>query len=152
MTDLSKGIIEIEGVVLSKNTCANDFINLNNPNIDVKISKRGHTYINFLNPIVFNDIAMFVKVACYTNSDVPEIKLFPSIPPSVVDHGYGEIPKYKLDAAKQWLKGMINSEPKTSNDSCVFYKFDDVDYFSSISEDIHYGLIGGEINITFHGA
>lgn len=151
MTDLSKGIIEIDGIILSKNTKPSDFSSVPSDIAKVAVSKRGHTYVNFFNPIQANGVDVFVEVNCYLDAEVPEIKLFPKVPAELKDDGYGNIAMYKLNASKKWLEGMIDCEPNTSNASCVYYKFADVDYFSSISKDIHYGLVGGEINITFHG-
>lgn len=150
MTDLKKGIIEIDGYVVSSASQASDFDDISPETAKREVSKRGHTYVRFLTPIVANEVAMYVNVAFYTDSQIPEIELRPSIPPELKGR-YEEVAKYKLSVAKRWLKGMIASEPHASNNSCVFYKFDDVDYFSSISNDVHYGLVGGEISITYHG-
>ena len=47
MTDLSKGILEVEGITLSQNTKASDFDNVVSSNVKVEVSKRGHTYNGF---------------------------------------------------------------------------------------------------------
>ena len=149
MTDLSKGIIDIEGIILSRNTRASDFINITNPNIKVNISKRGHTYVTFLKPLCKNDIDMYIEVACYKDECIPEIVIYPAIP-SELQGRYEDVAKYKLEASKQWLSTMIDAQPHTSNTSCIYYKFDLVDYYSAIREDLHYGLLGGEIQVSFH--
>lgn len=150
MTDLTKGIIEIEGMTLSRNTKASDFENINNPNIQVTISKRGHTYVKFKNPIVADGVPMFINVACYTDSDIPAISISPSIPDSVVDNGYGERQYFALSESKKWLEAMIKELPRTSSASCVFYNFDSVDYYASLSNDREYGIVGGNIVVTYH--
>ena len=150
MTDLTKGIIEINGFTLTKNSKPSDFVNLSAEEAKVQVSKRGHTYIKFTKPMHSNGVDVFVEVAFYADSEVPEIKMWPSVP-SELKGKYDEIAWHKLAAAKKWLKGMIAGTPHTSNDSCVFYKFDSVDYFSSINKDVHYGLVGGEIDVTFRG-
>lgn len=150
MTDLSKGIIEIEGICLSCKSKVSDFENNTNSNIEVKVSKKGNTYVRFLTPLISNNVAVYVEIDFYTNNNIPKITLYPAVP-SELEGKYDEVAKYKLDSSKAWLKGMITCEPHTLNDSCVFYKFESVDYFSAITKDIHYGLVGGEISVTFRG-
>lgn len=148
MTDLSKGIIELEGIKLSKNTSVDDFKNVNNPNVDIKVSKHGHTYVKFKTPIVAADIAMYVNVACYTDSNSPEFELRPSMPVSIVDRGCGERPKYCLALSKKWLKGMINDEPNEDSES-ISYSYEWGSIVALVNKDRDYGLRGGEINIRF---
>lgn len=150
MTDLTKGIIEINGFILTRDSKVSDFDSLTESDARILTSKRGNKYITFLQPINSNGVDCYVEVSFYTDSTTPDIKFFPSVPDELKGDPVAQS-KYKVAAAKQWLKGMLDEEPHTSNDSCVFYKFDDVDYFSSVSDDIHYGLVGGEINVTFHG-
>lgn len=149
MTDLSKGIIEINGIVITKNSKPSDFENLPADEVKFQVSKLGHTYIKFLTPLHSNGIDVYVKVTFPKDSDCPEIGLCPSVPDHLAGK-YDEIARYMLAAAKKWLGGMIDAQPHTSNNSCVYYEFNGVDYYSSISEDIHYGLVGGAIDVTFH--
>lgn len=147
MTDLTKGIIEIEEMVLSRNSQASDFNNLVNPNIDVQTSKRGHTYAKFLNPIIANDVAMHVEISLYADSDIPEIKLFPSVPAELKGK-YDEVAKYKLKASKQFLKAVIDDKADEDAESiCYSYKWGYI--IALVSEDRDYGLRGGEITIRF---
>ena len=148
MTDLTRGIIEIEGMTLSRNTKAVDFENISNPNIQVTVSKRGHTYVKFKNPIVAGNISVFVNVACYTDSPIPEFELRPAVPDELRGDPV-EISKYKVSASKQWLKKMINGNPTTDCDTGTSYHFSDIHITSFAQEDIHYGLRGGEIKIRF---
>lgn len=148
MTDLTKGIIEIEGMALSRNSQASDFNNLINPKINVQTSKRGHTYVKFSNPIITNDVAMYVTVAFYVDSDIPEIELLPSVPEELKGK-YDEVAKYKLKASKRWLKGMIDGEPSSESIGSILYSYDWGYIRSATRDDIHYGLVGGEIGIKF---
>ena len=134
MTDLSKGIIELEGIVLSRNTKASDFVELSNPNIKVTISKRGHTYVKFLKPLTANGVEMYVEVNCYKDSDTPEIVLFPNIPTELVGK-FDEIAKYKIEASKKWLKSMVEATPTTDCEIGTSYHLIDVHITSFIRED-----------------
>lgn len=148
MTDLTKGIIEIDGMVLSRNSQVSDFKKSINPNIKVQTSKRGHTYVKFLNPIIANDVAMYVEISLYADSNIPEIKLFPSVPAELKGK-YDEAARYKVEASKQWLKGMIDGEPSSESIESILYSYDWGYIRSATRDDIHYGLVGGEIGISF---
>lgn len=151
MTDLTKGIIEIDGFVLTKDTKLSDFNILSDDVIKTQISKRGNTYIKFCKPINSNGIDAYADVSFYTNSTIPKIQFLVSVPSEL--HGkYEEIAKYKVEAAKKWLKGMIAETPTTDCEEGISFHFKDVSFSSFVHSDVHYGLIGGEIDVTFHEA
>ena len=78
--------------------------------------------------------------------------LYPVAPPMIKEEGNGEIPKYKLAVAKQWLQSMLPFAPQTLNEQAVGYTLDYVGYYASVKQDIHYGLVGGDISVLFTGA
>ena len=45
---------------------------------------------------------------------------------------------------------MIDDEPTSECDENIYYKYCQVDYYAAMRKDIHYGLVGGEIYVTFH--
>lgn len=149
MTDLANGIIDVNGFELTRYTQLREFENLPKGVVNIQKSKRGNTYIKFLDPLHSNGVDVIVEVSFFSDSPDPEIKLFPKVP-SELKGDYIAISQYKLSSAKQWLAGVIKTPPDTSNSSCVFYRFGFVEYFSSVSRDLHYGMSGGEICVTFH--
>lgn len=148
MTDLSKGIIEIDGIILSRNTKPSDFSSVSSDIAKVAVSKRGHTYVNFLNPIQANGIDVFVEVNCYLDAEVPEIKLFPKVPAELKGK-YDEIARYKVATSKKWLKRMIDCEPTSESAESILFSFEWGYIRSATRDDVHYGLIGGEINLRY---
>lgn len=149
MTDLSKGIIEINGIVITKNSKPSDFENLPADEVKFQVSKLGHTYIKFLTPLHSNGIDVYVKVTFPKDSDCPEIGLCPSVPDHLAGK-YDEIARYMLAASKKWLAGMLHDTPTTDCDEGISYHFDAVSFSSFTYNDIHYGLVGGAIDVTFH--
>ena len=138
----------VEGITLSQNTKASDFANVVSPNIKVEVSKRGHTYVKFLKPVTANAIDMYVEVSCYSDSNIPEITLHPVIPPEL-NGKYEEVAKHKVEVSKRWLKGIIQDRPTSESRESILFSYDWGYIRSATREDIHYGLIGGEITIRF---
>ncbi len=148
MTDLSKGILDVGSITLSQNTTASDFDNVASSDIKVEVSKRGHTYVKFLKPLTVNAIDMYVEVACYSDSDTPEITLYPVVPPEL-NGKYEEVAKHKVEVSKRWLKGIIQDPPTSESCESILFSYDWGYIRSATREDIHYGLVGGEITIRF---
>lgn len=149
MTDLKNGIIEIDGFEFRPGTTIDEVLSFFGNNVRILELTSGQR-VKFLKPFYLTENLYAYAFNFNKQGLLTRFALIPVAPDTIVDCGYGEIPKYKLAASKKWLKAMINCVPHTSNDSCVFYKFVNVDYFASITKDIHYGLIGGEIDITYH--
>ena len=150
MTDFSKGIIEINGFTFRPGTTIDEvkgFFGENVRTLELSTGPR----IKFLSRAYLSESIYAYAFDFSEDGILKTFSLHPEVPSTVIDRGYGEIPKYKLEIAKIWLEKMLKCAPNTSNESCVFYKFENVDYFSSTTKDIHYGLVGGEIDITFHG-
>lgn len=147
MTDLSKGIIEIEGVTLSKNTTINDLARIDNPNVVIERTPRGHIYAKFLNPITSGGVDMYVDVAFYIDEDVPEIKLFPSV--NSDEDTSITVSEHRLQASKKWLKSMIYEVPVTDCKEGIGYIFDDCKVIAFIQKDPFYGYVGGEVEVLW---
>lgn len=148
MTDLTKGIIEIDGFTFRPGIKIDEVLSFFGDKVRV-LELSAATRVKFLSPFYLTENIYAYAFDFNKDGILTRFSLHPVPPDTVVDRGYGERPKCKLEIAKQWLTGMIDGEPHTTNNSCVFYKFDNVNYFSSITQDIHYGLVGGEIDIKF---
>lgn len=147
MIDLSKGIIEIEGVIVSRETQKEIFIGLNNPKIKVTVTDRGNVYVRFLTPITSNGIDMYVEVFFSANRNGPKITLFPSVN-SDADMSM-TVSEHRLTASKKWLKGMMDCAPATDCKEGIGYVFDDCRVSAFICKDPFYGYVGGEIKIVY---
>lgn len=151
MTDLTKGIIEIDGFTFKPGTTKEDVLAFFGDKVRVLELSTGPR-VKFTKPFYIAE-NLYAYAFNFSNEGVlKNFSLIPVPPSSIKDCGYGEIPKAKLVIAKEWLKSEIETEPHTLNDSCVYYKFDSVDYYASVSTDRDYGMVGGEIAVTLHGA
>lgn len=146
--DLKNGILDVHGFLLTKDAKLSDFYDLPKEDVKIKTSRLGSIYIKFLHPLHSNGIDVTVEVSFYKRSESPKIVLWPAVP-SEIGSSCDKIAKYKVEASKKWLKGLIDTEPDFSSDSCIYYKFAVVKYYSSVIPDPHYGLIGGEIQVIF---
>ena len=109
MTDLMVGSLEICGFTFSKQTTLEDVQNYFGEKICLiklatgfKVKFKSHCYIS---PNIYAYTFNFD-----TKGVLTDYSLFPVVPPRIVDQGNGEIPKYKLEVAKQWLGNMITME------------------------------------------
>lgn len=148
MTDLSQGIIEIDGFHFRAGSKIEEVQVFFGDKIRILKLPVGYK-LKLLNQYYISDHVCVYGFNFDENGVLTDFAFLIEVPPTIENHGYGEHAKYKLSMAKKWLKSMIDSEPHTSNDHCVFYKFNTVDYCASIHDDRDYGLIGGEIIVSF---
>lgn len=151
MMDLKNGILDVHGFLLTKDTKLSDFYGLPAEDVKIKTTERGNTYIDFLHSLHSNGIDVTVEISFYKGSSSPKITLWPAVP-SKLRGKYVDITKYRVEASKKWLKGLIDTEPTVSTSSSVYYEFEGVEYLSLARKDPHYGLVGGEIEVTFREA
>lgn len=151
MMDLKNGILDVHGFLLTKDAKLSDFYDLPKEDVKIKTSRLGSIYIKFLHPLHSNGIDVTVEVSFYKRSESPKIVLWPAVP-SELRGKYVDITKYRVEASKKWLKGLIDTEPTVSTSSSVYYEFEGVEYLSLARKDPHYGLVGGEIEVTFREA
>lgn len=148
MTDLKNGILDVHGFLLTKDTKLSDFYDLPEEDVKIKTTERGNTYIDFIRPLHSNGIDVYVRISFYNSSTSPKIVLLPAVP-SELSGKYVDITKYRVEASKKWLKGLIDTEPTVSTSSSVYYEFEEVEYLSLARKDNHYGLVGGELDVIF---
>ena len=148
MTDLSKGLIEIDGFTVKPGTTLSEMQNFFKEKVRILDLSTGPR-LKLQAPYYITDNIYAYGFNFNNDGVLTRFSLIPSIPDALKGRPV-ETAEYKLAESKKWLQKMIDSEPHTLNTSCVYYWFNSVDYFSSIRTDIHYGLLGGEIEITFH--
>lgn len=148
MTDLTKGIIEINGFTFQPGTTKDEVLAFFGDKVRVLELSTGPR-VKFLGKHYIAE-NLYAYAFNFSNEGVlKNFSLVPVTPPSIKDYGYGEIPKAKLAIAKEWLKGVVDSEPTTDFPEGISYHFDSVHISSFLHRDIHYGLVGGEINLRF---
>lgn len=150
MTELTKGIIEINGFTFHPGTTKDEVLAYFGEKVYILELPTGPK-VKFLSKYYIAEDLYAYAFNFSKEGVLKNFSLIPEAPSSVKDCGYGEIPKAKLAIAKRWLKSVIETDPHTLLDSSVYYKFDSVDYYASVETDRDYCLVGGEIVITFHG-
>lgn len=148
MTDLTKGIIEINGFTFKPGTKLDEVLAFFGDKVRVLELSTGPR-VKFSKPFLISDDIYAYNFDFSPSGNLQNFGLLPVVSREL-EGKYEQIARYSLAASKQWLKSAINGEPHTLNDSCVYYKFDSVDYFASVSADRDYGLVGGHIVVTFH--
>lgn len=149
MTDLTKGIIEINGFTFTPQTCMDEVLEFYGDKVRTLELSTGPR-VKFLGRYYITDNLYAYAFNFNNDGKLKRFSLCPEAPPSVIDHGHGEIAKAELSIAKQWLKRMIEDAPTTDCDEGISYHFDAVRISSFIRNDIHYGLVGGEIDLCFN--
>ena len=150
MTDLSKGIIEIDGFEISPNTTLEDVETYFGDKISVHRYVPQETTVKFKTAQYLSDGLYVRKIRFGENNQILSTAIIPVISKDITDTV--AMATASLNASKEWLKKNLFVEPKTLQDHCVYYWFDAVDYYASVREDRDYGMNGGLIEVSFHGA
>ena len=148
MTDLTKGIIEINGFTFRPGTRIDEVLNFFGSAVRTLELSSG-VKVKFLQRFYITEDLYSYAFNFGKDGVLNRLSLIPVAPANLIGDPV-KTATYKLAVAKKWLKGMLTCEPNTINDSCVYYKFSSVDYYASIRTDLHYGLTGGEIEVSFH--
>ncbi len=147
MTDLTKGIIEIQGFTITPDTTMDEMLVFFGDKVRVSNLSTGPK-IKFLTPFYLTEN---IYSYAFNFTDSGKIKNFSLIPvsPTELTDAVG-IAKYKLSIAKEWLDKTIGSPPNTTNDMCVSYSFaPNCHVGAQCYKDRDYGLVGGEISIIY---
>ena len=151
MTDLRSGCLDIGGFTFHPRTRLEEVKTYFGDKLrvmqlgDRTIAKLDGPY--YVTPNIYAYSFMFTA-----DGFIQSYTLYPVAPPMIRDEGNGEIPKYKLGVAKQWLQAMLQLMPQTANELSVGYTLSGVGYYAAVKEDVHYGLVGGDITVLFTGA
>ena len=146
MTDLAKGIIEINGFTVKHGTTLAEMQSFFGNKVRVLNLSTGPR-LKLETPFYLSNTFHAYAFNFNEKGALTHFSLTPDIPAELSGE-YEEIAKYKLTAAKQWLKGMVNTQPEEDEES-VIYSYDWGYIVSLVSHDRDYGLRGGEIIIRF---
>lgn len=147
MTDLAKGIIEINGFTFRPKTTLEEVLAYYGDKARVLHSLK-FSKVKLLKPYYITENIYSCSFTFDGNGYIRSLSLIPVTPPEVTDTV--DVANYALEISKQWLDKVLGVKPDTSNDICIYYKFPNVDYYACISADRDYGMSGGEIVVTFH--
>lgn len=148
MTDLMIGSLEICGFTFCKLTTLEEVQNYFGEKI--RLEKLASGFKVKLKRYYNISADIYVYAFNFDNEGLlTDYSLIPAVPPTIIDRGNGEIPKYKLEVAKRWLRNMIPVEPQTLNENAIGYSFESVGYYASVLKDSHYGIVGGNITVLF---
>ena len=147
MTDLKNGIIEIDGFEFRPGVKDEDVLIYFADKARVLELASGRK-VKFTKPFYLADDIYSYAFNFNQDGLLSHFSLIPEVPSYVIDHGYGEQTKYKLEISKKWLKGMIDDSPASESDESILYSFAWGYIRSATRDDIHYGLVGGEIDVV----
>ncbi len=150
MTDLAKGIIEIDGFVITPKTTQADIEALPNDKVKIDISKRGNKYFTLLTPIVAGGISMYIEPYFKEDGTLDSLIFNPVIPVDMPYKDQQDGARNALTCSKMWLNGIaVDVVPTANNERCIYYKFDIVEYYASIFDDRDYGVRFNALKATF---
>lgn len=147
MNYLSKGIIQIAGFTIKPGTSLKEMQEYFGENVRLlelstgprlKLLERCHITENIYS-YAFN----FNK-----DGILSDFSLHPVVP-AQLNGKYDEIAKYKINISKNWLKETIEEAPSSESKESISYAFNWGYIRSATRDDIHYGLIGGEIDVRY---
>ena len=148
MTELKNGIIDINGLIISKETKLADF--QNHPMVSKIHQTEKAAHINISEPICVNGINAYIKVRLPISKQLPYvIEITPKLPPELKTNDTEQLARNLLQISKQWLKGMIDEPPTTEGTQSILYSYSwgIIDARLYMTRD--YGLTGGIINIEY---
>jgi len=148
MTDLKNGIIKINGFVFRPETTKADVLNffgnkvrvIEFPQIDkVKFLERFYITDN-----IYSYSFNFDK----ETGKISKIGLIPTVCKDITGNPIA-VAESKLEQSKEWLKIFLPDEIASEDDESICYSYDWGYVIAMVHKDIHYGLLGGEIEIVY---
>ncbi len=138
--DLESGRIEIDGVVIEPKFTVQDFEKYDSNKISIFNRGNGRSIISILGYIHSNGVDAQITIEINEKADFRRVIIFPSLD--------GKNDTSLLNASKAWLKGMANGSYAESADS-ISGEYEWGHLSAQYREDRDYGVVGGEIIITY---
>lgn len=142
MIDLNTGKIEIDGVVVEPKFMLNDLKQFSPIKVDVFDRGNGRGIVRFNNLIKSNGINAQIKIEINEKLESRRVVITPALEGTGVDG--------LLAASKLWFKGIVQGTYEEHDDS-ISGKYMWGHISAQYREDKDYGLIGGEIIISYEG-
>lgn len=147
MTDLSKGIIEIDGFEVKPGTTLEEMKNFFGDKVRVLDLSTGPR-LKLQKPYYVAPNIYAYGFNFDQNNILRSFGFVPEVPEDLRGQ-YIEVAKYKVEASKKWLKGMIDEAPTSEGDENICYSYKWGYVIAQLYEDRDYGLRGGEIDVEF---
>lgn len=147
MTDLTKGIIEINGFTFKPGTKIDDVLAFFGDKVRVLELSTGPR-VKLAKPFYITDGIYAYNFDFSSNGKLQRFGLCPVAPPEL-DGKYNEIARYALTTSKRWLKSTIKENPTTDCEEGISYHIEGVHISAFVRTDVHYGLVGGEVVVRF---
>ena len=148
MTDLSKGIIEINGFTIKPDTTLKEMQDFFGDKVRVLELSTGPR-LKLQQPYFLNKNIYAYAFNFKNNGELSDFSLIPE-PPVEIKGNPTDVAEYMLKTSKQWLKEMIDKNPTTDCNEGISYHFNNFHISAFIQNDIHYGKIGGYVSLYFN--
>lgn len=149
MSELKDGILNVNGFFISKDTKPEDFKKLSERDVEIQVSRRGHTFVKMLRPIFGQGFVGYVNVNYSARGGSPSVTIRPMVVDSITKQE--DRVKIALYSSRKWLKSMLDVEPTSESTTAVSYEFSWGEISAGCWEDREYGLMGGYITIEYEG-
>lgn len=147
MTDLSKGIIDINGFTIKPGTTLKKMQDFFGDKVRVLELSAGPR-LKLRQPYYLSENIYAYNFDFDKNGVIKKLALVPNVPDELKGNPTA-VAKYMLQTSMQWLKGMIEETPSSESNESISYTFNGGYIRSATRNDIHYGLVGGEIVIYY---
>ena len=143
LVDVMTGDINVGGLVIGKEFDKKDAMNLSEDIAEVEVSIKGNVFVTLKKK--YDGVKIEISI---WNDDSPnEISIIPELLDTGVDPEIAT--KALLEESKKWLRKHIVETPSEESEYAIVYKFEWGKIIAMCIEDLHYGLTGGEISVTY---
>lgn len=144
MTDLTKGIIEIDGFTLTPQTTLDEMLTFFGKKVRILELSTGPR-VKLQQPFYLCENIYAYAFNFNKDGTLNNLSLIPVYHSQMMDPP--TTARGMIAIAKEWLKKMINDVPSSESEESICYSYGWGYIHSATRDDIHYGLVGGEINI-----
>ena len=147
MDNLSKGIVEVDGVTISPETTLQD---LENIGLDKGVQRFHHgedLEFIFNQPVEYDGVSFIAAIFIRHKDNSKVVRLDPKLnmhANTVMDES-----RMKQEVCEEWLKRNMESAPTRDTPDGIIYEFDWGCIYSAAAEHINFGHLNGCIHIVY---
>lgn len=145
MTDLTKGLLEINGFTFNPQTTLRDAKMFFGDRACIREYSSGPN-LRLTDPFYISSNIYAYSFDFTSEGLLGVIHLIPVAPPMIKG---SEVPEYKFSVAKDWLASNIPTPATEQSKTYIYYGFDSVQYEVILRTDMHYGVVGGDIAVIY---
>lgn len=143
MIDIKTGDINVGGLIIGKKFKKEDALNLSEEIAKVETSIKGDIFVTFKRKY---DGAS-IEIDIWNDESPNEIEIIPEL--LVKEDDTEKVTRGLLEESRKWLQKHIAAAPSANSKDGIVYKFEWGKIIATCYEDLHYGLIGGQIKVTY---